>query len=453
VLNRRDLLKGCGIAAASTLPVDAAAPRPNIITIMLDDAGYGDFSCCGHPTILTPNIDRMAREGVRFTQYLGSPLCAPSRGQLLTGRLGVRTGLTTNFFPWSEGGIPDREITVAQMLKKAGYDTMCVGKWHLGHLPRHLPMRHGFDDYFGIPYSNDMSKASNPRAGWADRTPPTPLIRGEKTIEQEPDQSLLTQRYTEMAAEFIRKSSGAGRPFFLYLPHTMPHQPIAASTRFRGKSRGGLYGDVIEELDWSVGEILRVVREQKIDRNTLVILTSDNGPEGGSPGPFRDGKVTTWEGGLREPCIAWWPGKVPAGIVSNAFATEMDLFPTFVKLAGLEMPKDRVYDGQDFSPELFHNDAGREPQFFYYRNSPGGPYDREEQLQAVRKGRWKLHIAVSYRRTPPYPGEGDPPLLFDVQEDISERRNVAKTQPEVVNELLALIKQHQASFTPAPTQR
>jgi arylsulfatase len=446
-------LKSGGIAAAAAVPVNAAAPRPNIITIMLDDAGYGDFSCCGHPTILTPHIDRMAREGARFTQYLGSPLCTPSRGQLLTGRLCVRTGLTTNFFPWSKGGIPDSEITVAQMLKKAGYGTMCVGKWHLGHQPRYLPTRHGFDDYFGIPYSNDMSKASNPRAEWADRTPPTPLMRGEKIIEQEPDQSLLTRRYTEIATEFIRKSSRAGKPFFLYLPHTMPHQPIAASSGFRGKSRGGLYGDVIEELDWSIGEILRVIREQKIDRNTLMILTSDNGPEGGSPGPLRDGKLTTWEGGVREPFIAWGPGKVPAGVVTNAFVTGMDLFPTFVKLAGLEMPADRTYDGQDIAQELFQNGPGREPLFFYYRNSPGGPYDREEQLQAVRKGRWKLHIAVSYRRQPPYPGEGDPPLLFDVQEDISERRNAAKRYPEIVRDLLGLIEQHRASFVPAPTQR
>jgi arylsulfatase A-like enzyme len=283
--------------------------------------------------------------------------------------------------PWSEDGIPDSEITVAQMLKKAKYDTMCVGKWHLGHLPRYLPTHHGFDDYFGIPYSNDMSKATNPRNLWADKMPPTPLIRGEKTIEQEPDQSMLTQRYTEMATEFIRKSSRAERPFFLYLPHTMPHSPVAASSSFRGKSLCGLYGDVMQELDWSVGEILRVVREQKIDGNTLVMFTSDNGGAGaGSNGPFRGGKNATWEGGVRDPFIAWWPGRIPPGVVTPAFATEMDLFPTIVKLAGLEMPKDRVYDGQDLSPVLFRNDPGREPLFFYYRNSPGGPDDREEQL-------------------------------------------------------------------------
>jgi arylsulfatase A-like enzyme len=284
MIRRRDLLKGCGIAAGAAISSHAAPSRPNIITILLDDAGYGDYSCYGHPTIVTPNIDRMAREGVRFTQFLGSPLCTPSRGQLMTGRLGIRTGLTSNFFPWSEGGIPDSEITVAEMLNKAGYATMCIGKWHLGHLPRFLPTRHGFDDYFGIPYSNDMSKASNPRANWSDRTPPTPLIRGEKIIQQEPDQSLLTQRYTESAIEFIRGSRkrGSARPFFLYLAHSMPHQPIAASSRFRGTSAYGLYGDVIQEIDWSVGEILRVLSEQRLDRNTLVIFTSDNGP--GNPG-------------------------------------------------------------------------------------------------------------------------------------------------------------------------
>ena len=224
-VNRRQLFKS-GIAATSLASLSAASTLPNIITILLDDLGYGDFSCYGHPTIMTPNIDRMAQEGVKFTQFCTSPLCAPSRGQLMTGRLGVRTGITTNFFPWSTQGIPDSEITIAQMLKKAGYATMCVGKWHLGHLPRYLPMRHGFDDYFGIPYSNDMSKATNPRAPWADKAPPTPLIRGEKTIEEGPDLNTITGRYTEAATEFIRKSSHTGKPFFLYLPHTMPHFPL-----------------------------------------------------------------------------------------------------------------------------------------------------------------------------------------------------------------------------------
>jgi arylsulfatase len=224
MIDRRAILKA-GVAASAKPLAGAAAKLPNLILIFFDDLGYGDLGCYGHPTIRTPNIDGMAREGMRFTQFYTASLCAPSRGQIMTGRLVVRTGLTRNFAPWSETGIPDTEITVAQMLKKAGYATMCVGKWHLGHLPRYLPMRHGFDDYFGIPYSNDMSKATNPKAPWADRTPPTPLIRGEKTIEQEPDQSQLTQRYTETAIEFIRKCSRQGEHFFLYLPHSMPHWP------------------------------------------------------------------------------------------------------------------------------------------------------------------------------------------------------------------------------------
>jgi uncharacterized sulfatase len=300
-----------------------------------------------------------------------------------------------------------------------------------------------------------MSKASNPRANWSDRTPPTPLIREQKIIEQEPDQSLLTQRYTESAIEFIRGSAKRGRatPFFLYLAHSMPHQPIAPSSRFRGTSAYGLYGDVIQEIDWSVGEVLRVLREQRLDRNTLVIFTSDNGPGNpGSAGPFRGNKGTTWEGGLREPCIAWWPGSVAAGVVTPAFGCNMDLFPTFVKLAGLEMPNDRVYDGEDLTPVLLRNTPGREPLFFYYRNSAGGPYDREEKLYAVRKGRWKLHLEVTNTGPPP-PGETTLPLLFDVQQDISERRNQAARQPEVVTDLLETIRRHQASFTPAPTQR
>jgi arylsulfatase A len=455
MIERRDLLKGAGLAAASALSVQGAGPLPNIITILLDDLGYGEFSCYGHPTIMTPNIDRMAAEGMRFTQFVASPLCAPSRGQLMTGRLGMRTGLTTNFFPWSEGGIPDSEITVGGMLKKAAYATMCVGKWHLGHLPQYLPTRHGFDDYFGLPYSNDMSKATN-RAEWTSRTPPTPLIRGEKTIEQEPDQSMLTQRYTQTATEFIRnfdKAGRAGKPFFLYLAHTMPHQPVAASPPFRGKSQNGLYGDVVQELDASIGEILRVLKEQRLDRNTLVILTSDNGPGGsGSAGPLRGAKGTTWEGGVREPCIAWWPGKIRAGVVTPAFGSTMDLFPTFVKLAGLDMPKDRVYDGEDLGPVLFHQDPGREPLFFYYRNSAGVP-DRVEKLMAVRKGRWKLHIDTVDSPSAASSSDTGLPLLFDVQQDISERRNVAGRQPDVVKDLLETIKRHQASFTPAPTQR
>jgi arylsulfatase A-like enzyme len=220
----------------------------------------------------------------------------------------------------------------------------------------------------------------------------------------------------------------------------MPHWPQAASSRFKGKSRAGLFGDAVEELDWSVGEIQRTLRQEKIDRNTLVIVTSDNGAEGGTAGPFRDGKVTTWEGGVRDPFIAWWPGKVPAGVVTPAFATEMDVFPTFAKVAGVEMPADRVYDGADLTPVLFRNDPGREPLHFYYH---------EGVLHAVRKGRWKLHALVTYRKTRRPPGEGEPPLLFDVEQDISESRNQAQRHPEVVKQLLELIESHRASFTPA----
>ena len=442
-MNRRNVLKYGLAGVSASLP--AAGRRPNIVLLFADDLGYGDLSCYGNPTVLTPHLDRMAQEGMRFTQfYSAAPLCTPSRAALMTGRLPIRSGLTRVLFPWSEGGISDSELTMAQMLKKAGYASMCVGKWHLGHLPRYLPTRHGFDDYFGIPYSNDMSKATNPRAAWADKTPPTPLIRGEEIIEREPDQSLLTRRYTEMAVEFIRKSRRAGQPFFLYLPYTAPHWPHAASDRFRGKSLAGLFGDVVEELDWSAGEVLRVLREQKLEENTLVIFTSDNGAEGGSAGPFRDGKVTTWEGGVREPCIAWWPGKVPAGVTTAAFGSTMDLFPTFAGLAGQDMPNDRVYDGADLSPVLFQNHPGREPLFYYYA---------DEIVRAVRRGRWKLHVAVTNRKMQPPPGEGDPPLLFDVQRDISERRNVAKANAKVVEELQRLIDQHNAAMKPGPPQR
>ena len=443
MMRRREVLKA-GMAGTSAFAAKTRGALPNFVFILADDLGYGDLSCYGHPTIMTPHLDRMAREGMRFTQfYSPAPMCAPSRGAILTGRLPIRTGITRNFFPWSQGGIPEGEITVADLLKKAGYATACIGKWHLGHLPRYLPTRHGFDGYFGIPYSNDMSKATNPRAPWADRTPPTPLMRGEETIEREPDQSLLAQRYAKAAVEFIHKSTRAGRPFFLYLPHTYPHWPLSASAGFRGRSRAGLYGDAVEEIDWSAGEILRVLEETEAGRNTLVVFASDNGAESGSAGPFRDGKVTTWEGGVRVPFLAWWPGKVPAGTVTPAFGTGMDLLPTFAKLAGAGLPEGRLLDGADLSPVLLGNAAGREPLFFYYS---------DEKVQAVRQGRWKLHVAVNNRKTAPPPGEGEPPLLFDVEQDIGERRNVARAHPEIVKELEALIGRHRASIPPAPVQ-
>ncbi|MCP5112271.1 MAG: sulfatase, partial [bacterium] len=322
------------------LGLAAAESPPNFVLIVADDMGYGDLGCYGNASIRTPHIDGLAAEGMRFTEfYAASPLCSPSRAALMTGRLPIRTGVNRVLAPVAKRGLNRREVTIAEVLRPRGYATACIGKWHLGRLPRFLPTRQGFDSYFGLPYSNDMSRKSNPTHPlykiWLVPIPPLPLMRNEKIIEREPDQSQLTRRYTDEATRFIRQSAGAGRPFFLYLPHTSPHPPLHASERFAGKSAQGSYGDVIEELDWSTGEVLRTLDELKLADRTLVIFASDHGPwlakdqEGGSSGPLREGKGSTWEGGVRVPFIARWPDKIPAGVTTSAFGTTMDLLPTF----------------------------------------------------------------------------------------------------------------------------
>ena len=300
------------------------------------------------------------------------------------------------------------------MLKTRGYATCCIGKWHLGHLPEFLPTRQGFDYYFGLPYSNDMS--------------PLPLIEGEETIELKPDQSQLTRRYTEKAVEFIKKNKD--RPFFLYLPHTMPHVPLYVSDKFKGKSKGGLYGDVIMEIDWSVGQILETVKQLGIDEKTLVIFTSDNGPwlskgaHGGSAKPLRGGKFATYEGGMREPCIMRWPGKIAAGTVCSEIATTMDFLPTFAKLAGAKVPTNRIIDGKDISA-LMTDPKAKTPYkaFFYYF---------ERQLGAVRSGQWKLILERKREK------KTIPAALYNLQEDIEETRDLSADHPDVVRRLTEL---------------
>ncbi len=425
--------------------------RPNIVIIYADDLGYGDLGCYGHPVNRTPNLDRMAAEGMRFTQfYSAAAVCTPSRAALLTGRLPVRSGLTRVLSPFSTGGVPDSEILLAEALKEAGYSTAIVGKWHLGWQKQFLPARHGFDHYFGIPYSNDMSPPTNPAQRW-QTAPPTPLLRGDSVIEQEPDQTQITRRYTEEATGWIRVQARSRRPFFLYLPHTMVHTPLHASKRFQGASGRGLYGDVLEELDWSVGEVLRAIREEGADDNTLVMFSSDNGPwliqkqAGGSAGLLREGKGSTWEGGVREPFIARWPGRIPAGVVSHAFGSTMDLFPTCVKLAGGAPPAGRVIDGEDLGPALFDKRQDREAMMFHYADT---------EVHAVRKGPWKLHLATqSPESNRPQSEKQNPPLLFHLLHDPSEKYNVADSHPHVVKDLLALVERHKAEMKPGDLQR
>ncbi len=446
---RRFLFLGLTFGVAA-LPQSGrcAAPTPpagvkrlvNLVVLFADDLGYGDLACYGHPTIRTPHLDRMAAEGMKFTQfYSAAPVCTPSRAALLTGRLPVRTGMCSDtrrvLFPDSAGGLPATEITIAQALKTKGYATACIGKWHLGHLPEYLPTRRGFDSYFGIPYSNDMNRKQRGGAG-------VPLMRDEKIIEQPVAQETITRRYTEEAIQFITRNKAS--PFFLYLPYTFPHVPLFASKAFGGKSLRGLYGDVVEEIDWSVGRILDTLRRLGLAKNTLVFFTSDNGPwltmnlRGGSAGLLRGGKGSTWEGGVREPAIAWWPETIRSGSIAAALASTMDIFGTALALAGIPLPSDRVIDGRNLLPVLLGTGACRRQALVYYRGT---------KLMAVRTGPWKAHFFTE----PGYGGirkKHDPPLLFHLEHDPSERNECGTGHEEVIAEIRRFVARHVAKLKP-----
>ncbi len=413
-----------------------AADKPNFILIFVDDLGYADIGPFGSELHRTPHLDKMAQEGRKLTSfYVTAPVCTPSRGSLMTGSYPRRIGLDESekgqwvLFPGNRKGLSPDEITLAEVLQRAGYETACVGKWHLGDQRQFLPTRHGFDSYFGIPFSNDMGHDSRPQPY---RYPPLPLLRGEEVVEEEPDQRLITKRYTQEALAFIERDR-QGRPFFLYLPHTMPHWPQYASERFAGKSKNGAWGDAVEEIDWSTGRILAKLEELGLDDGTLVVFTSDNGgavQHGASNFPLRGGKGTTWEGGHRVPFLARWPGRVPAGTASDELAISVDILPTFAALAGADVPSDRVIDGKDIRPLLLSDRAEPTPHvaYFYYFMS---------HLNGVRSGRWKLHVARKGGRYPDY--EPNPVLeLYDLHADIAERHNVADRFPQVVARLQAL---------------
>lgn len=449
------------LSTAPTIENNNDAPRPNLVVIFTDDLGYGDLSCYGHPTIATPNLDRMAAEGQRWTQfYVGASVCTPSRAALMTGRLPIRSGMCNTrrrvLFPDSAGGLPAGEITLAEALKDLGYATAMVGKWHLGHLAEFLPTNHGFDSYYGIPYSNDMDRVASAPEGRVAITEPeieyfnVPLLQDAEIIERPTDQRTLTRRYTEQSLRFIRDHAQGDQPFFLYLAHSMPHVPLFRSEAFVDASRRGLYGDVIEEIDWSVGQILDTIRALGIAEETLVVFTSDNGPwltydqQGGSAGLLRNGKGSTWEGGMREPFLAWWPGTVPAGQVVPDLGTTMDLLPTAVLLAGGEPPSDRVLDGVDLRPALFGTGPSPRDSVFYYRGT---------ELYAVRLGPYKAHFITQE----PYGRdtnriEHDPPLLYHLEHDPSERFDVSADHPEVLAAIQALADAHRASVEPVPNQ-
>ncbi|MBN2059604.1 MAG: sulfatase-like hydrolase/transferase [Deltaproteobacteria bacterium] len=459
--NRREFLKLAGAGASavalwSVLGCKQSAPErpPNIVLIFTDDQGYADLGCYGAQGFSTPNIDRLAQEGMRFTDfYVASPVCTPSRAALLTGCYPQRVGLPNVVGPpgpaWTRGltniGFSSEETTIADMLKPLGYRTGCFGKWHLGHLPPFLPTRHGFDEFFGIPYSNDMRPDNDP--AWPD----LPLMEGESITEKNPDQSQLTTRLTERALNFIDKNRE--KPFFLYIPYTMPHIPLYVSDKFKGRSEKGLYGDVIMEIDSSVGEMMKKLKQLDLDDNTLVVFMSDNGPwllygnHGGSASPLREGKRTTFEGGQRVPCIMRWPGKIPAGKTCNEMATTMDLLPTISHLTGAALPPLKI-DGKNIWPLVNNLPDAKSPHeaFYYYLGN---------ELQAVRSGKWKLHLPhllinpaekghdgiagkVGYKRLEL--------ALYNLEEDIGEQTNVADQYPDIVARLSQLAREFDAEL-------
>lgn len=430
---------------------DTAKPY-NFVILFADDLGYGDLSSFGHPTIRTPRLDQMAVEGQKWTNfYVGASVCTPSRAALLTGRYPVRNGMTSRvnrvLFPDSKNGLPAAEVTLAEQMKSAGYATACIGKWHLGHKAEYLPTSHGFDYYYGIPYSNDMDNVVPFRGPggymefWKSEARKdinsfnVPLMRNTEIIERPADQHTITKRYTEEAIKFMEGNKD--KPFFLYLPYSLPHVPLFASKEFEGKSPRGLYGDTVEEIDHSVGQILDYLTEQGLAGNTIVVFTSDNGPwlvmndEGGSAGLLRNGKGSTWEGGMREPTIFWSPGNIEPAVVTG-IGTTMDLFTTFSKMAGVEIPGDRVMDGIDLTATLLEGKESPRQDMFYYRG---------ELLFAVRVGDYKAHFRTQDAYGPDIT-EHNPPLLYNLNVDPSEKYDVAATHPEVIQKINEVLKIH-----------
>ena len=424
----------------------AAPLKPNFVVVFADDLGYGDVGCFGAARIKTPHIDRMAEEGLRFTNFYAQTVCGPSRASLMTGCYPLRVAVKQNRVE-VHPHLHTREITIAEVMKEVGYTCAAFGKWDLaGHSqknysPELLPTRQGFDYFFGTPTSNDSV---------------VHLLRNEEVVERKADMSQLTRRYTDEAIEFIKRTKA--KPFFVYLAHTMPHVRLAVSDAFKGRSAGGLYGDVVEEIDWNLGRLLQALKKEGLDDNTYVIFTSDNGPwyfgrspghkkrmgdnwaeHGGSAAPLRGAKTSTWEGGLRVPFVVRAPGRIPAGGQSDALLSTMDLLPTLAELAGGQVPTDRVIDGRDITA-LFEGADGSSIEnrpFYFYRKT---------RLEAVRLGRWKLHVARPKDRTwAKYSTAEDAsaivkPVLYDLETDVGESIDVAAQHPEVVSELMKHIE-------------
>lgn len=449
------------IAFACTQKVDHKLP--NIILIFTDDQGYGDVGVYGATGYSTPNLDQLAAQGMRFTNfYSAQPVCSASRAGLLTGCYPNRIGISGALFPYDSVGINDDELTIAEMLKAKGYATAIFGKWHLGWQQQFLPLQHGFDEYTGLPYSNDMwpvkldgtrAQPGEPRSNYPD----LPLITGNETVDLitgYDGQDKLTTLYTEKAIDFINRHKD--QPFFLYVPHTMPHVPLGVSDKFKGKSEQGMYGDVMMEIDWSVGQILETLEKNGIDKNTIVVFTTDNGPwlnygnHAGSSGGLREGKTTSWEGGQRVPCIFRWPDKIPSGVVCNRLASSIDILPTIASIVEGVLPSHKI-DGVDISELLYGNLEAQPRKNFYY-------YFGKNNLNAVRNEHWKLvfpHTYDSYEATVPgNDGVGgarirlqvDSLELYNLMRDPGERYNVIHLYPDIVHELLLLGEQARADL-------
>jgi arylsulfatase A len=437
-----------------TVPV-LASEAPNFIIIFTDDQGYQDLGCFGSPKIKTPEIDQMAKEGLRLSSfYSANAICSASRAALLTGRYPSRNGVFHVYYPGARKGLSPDEITIAEVLKPAGYRTAIIGKWHLGDRPDYLPTNQGFDSYLGIPYSNDMwinkdqefapdakffngytlEQVQSGEAGKRkDRGGQVPLLRDDKIIEYPVDQTFLTQRYTDEAIEIISESVNQDQPFFIYLPYAMPHVPLYASPAFAGRSERGPYGDTIEEIDHNVGRLLKHLRAVGADENTLVVFTSDNGPwnlskgRGGSAHPLKGSKFSTYEGGHRVPCVMWWPGRIPPGIDSDEVVTTLDLMPTLAALAGESLPDDRVIDGKNITTLLFAGEKGEsEYEVFFYWS--------KQHIGAVRMGDLKLRMKWDQKTKT----RGEPEL-FNLAEDVSEKNNLAAQMPEKTQQLMEVL--------------
>ena len=436
--------------------------KPNFIVVFVDDMGYGDLGSYGHPTISTPNLDKMAYEGQKWTQfYSASSVCTPSRAGLLTGRLPIRNGMIGSknrvLFPDSKYGLPNSEITIAEKLKENGYKTVAIGKWHLGHKKEYLPLQHGFDYYYGIPYSNDMDKINGETCcpgskywqKYQNRSPGStnyynvPLIENNEIIERPVDQTTITKRFSDKAIEFIKKNKEDN--FFIYLAHNLPHIPLYASDDFLGKSKRGLYGDVIEEIDHGIGLIMEELKKNNLDKNTIIVFTSDNGPwlpfetHSGSAGLLREGKGTTWEGGQRIPGIFWGAGIKPG--VINDLGSTMDIFPTLLEMSNTSMVDDRIMDGISIKNTLLKHEPSKRETIFYYRS---------REIYAIRYGEFKAHLitqgAYNYPKGSDRKFILDKPLLYNLNIDPSEKYNVADKNPKTLVKINKILEKHKKNL-------